>query len=77
MRGFPSRRLAACGALSALLAHSGLSAVELARVLGRDERSMRRWLSGQAPIPETLAQQIARLRVTGVTATHVRLEWRR
>ncbi len=46
--------------LSALLTASGLSAAELARVLGRDERTMRKWLSGQMVIPGAVASMLAR-----------------
>lgn len=44
---------AARGILSALIDESGLSIAEFARVvLGRDERTVRRWLAGH-PIPES------------------------
>jgi len=49
--------------LSALLTTSGLSQVELARVLGRDERTVRRWLGGQMPIPQSVADWLDRMAV--------------
>lgn len=64
-------------ALSALLADSGLSAVELARVLGRDERAMRRWLAGEQAVPDSLARQVDRIERIEVTPTRVRVVVRR
>ena len=47
--------------LSALLTESGLSQQAFARlVLGRDARSLRRYLGGE-PIPETLAAWLRRV----------------
>lgn len=63
--------------LSALLTDSGLSIVEMAGVLGRDERTVRRWLGGEMAIPGAAADQIQRLRITGLTKGAVRLEYRR
>lgn len=64
-------------ALRSFVAESGLTPTEVARVLGRDDRTMRRWLAGNQDVPDTLAQQIARLRVTRVDAHTVTLEFRR
>lgn len=64
-------------ALRAFVAESGLTPTELARVLGRDDRTMRRWLAGDQDVPDTLAQQVARLRVTRVDAKTVTLEYQR
>jgi len=48
--------------LSALVAASGLSIAEFARVvLGRDERTVRRWLTGEIEIPKSAAQWLARV----------------
>jgi hypothetical protein len=42
--------------LSALITASGLSIAEFARtVLGRDERTVRRWLTGEIDVPESAA----------------------
>ena len=50
--------------LSAVLTDSGLSAAEFARVVvGRDERTVRRWLSGETDIPESVGQWLARVQV--------------
>ena len=64
-------------ALRAWVADSGITAAECARVLGRDERTMRRWLAGAQDVPDTLAQQVARLRVTAVDDEGVHLTYRR
>ena len=64
-------------ALAALVSASGLTATEVARALGRDPRTFRRWLSGQQEIPQTLAEQVERLRVSEVTRDTVWLAWRR
>lgn len=57
--------------LEAALARSGLSLRRFAiEVLGRDERTVRRWRSGDSPIPEIAAAWLVayvdgRVRVTG------------
>ncbi len=56
--------------LIALLAESGLTQVALARALGRDERSMRRWLAGE-PMPATLSQQLHKIVRISSTASKV------
>lgn len=63
--------------LSALLEDSGLSIVEMAGVLGRDERTLRRWLAQEMPIPDSTGDQLQRLRITGITRTTIKLEYRR
>ncbi|WP_353267031.1 helix-turn-helix transcriptional regulator [Gemmatimonas sp.] len=63
--------------LRTFVAASGLTPTEMARVLGRDDRTMRRWLSGEQEVPDTLAQQIARLRVTAVDDEGVHLVYQR
>lgn len=58
-------------ALRALITSSGLSASEWARtVAGRDPRTVRRWLAGDA-IPESVADWLARLGTVRVTAQDV------
>jgi len=58
--------------LSRLVDHSGLSIAEFARVVvGRDERTVRRWLSGEILIPESAASWLAR--VVRVDATSGRV----
>lgn len=64
-------------ALRSFLATSGLTPTELSRVLGRDDRTMRRWLAGEQEVPDTLAQQVARLRVTAVDPEGVHLTYTR
>jgi hypothetical protein len=59
------------------VAASGLTPTEVSRVLGRDDRTMRRWLSGEQDVPDTLAQQVARLRVTAVDPAGVHLTYSR
>ncbi len=56
---------------------SGITPTELSRVLGRDDRTMRRWLAGEQDVPDTLAQQVERIQVTGVTSDTVHLMYRR
>ena len=63
--------------LRQFVAASGLTPTEASRVLGRDDRTMRRWLSGEQDVPDTLAQQVARLRVTAVDPEGVHLTYRR
>jgi hypothetical protein len=63
--------------LRRFLATSGLTPTELSRVLGRDDRTMRRWLAGEQEVPDTLAQQVARLRVTAVDPEGVHLTYTR
>lgn len=61
------------GRLSALIASSGLSIAEFARtVLGRDERTLRRWLTGEINIPESAAVWLQKVAVD-VTARTVTL----
>jgi|GEM_PF-3030834 hypothetical protein len=64
-------------ALRRLALASGITPTELSRVLGRDDRTMRRWLAGEQDVPDTLAQQVERLRITGVDDTGVYLTYRR
>ena len=64
-------------ALRRFVATSGLTPTELSRVLGRDDRTMRRWLAGEQEVPDTLAQQVARLRVTAVDPEGVHLTYTR
>jgi len=57
--------------LSALVADSGLSLTEFAeRVLGRDPRSLRRYLAGEV-IPPTLAEWLVAVRRIEVTRDRV------
>jgi DNA-binding transcriptional regulator YiaG len=50
--------------LAALIAASGLTAAAFARlVLGRDERTVRRWQSGDTEIPDSAAEWLARATV--------------
>jgi hypothetical protein len=63
--------------LRQFVAASGLTPTEVSRVLGRDDRTMRRWLSGEQDVPDTLAQQVARLRVTAVDPEGVHLTYSR
>lgn len=50
--------------LATLIAESGLSAAAFARlVLGRDERTVRRWQSGETEIPDSAADWLERLAV--------------
>jgi len=59
--------------LSALIAESGLSQQAFAGlVLGRDSRSLRRYLAGE-PIPETLAAWLARVERVDVQPDRVRI----
>jgi uncharacterized protein YyaL (SSP411 family) len=45
--------------LEQAIARSGLSARAFARdVLWRDERTVRRWLSGESPIPAVVADRL-------------------
>ena len=64
-------------ALRRFVCASGLTPTEASRLLGRDDRTMRRWLAGEQDVPDTLAQQLARLRVAEVTSAAVTLEYRR
>ena len=58
--------------LSALIAGSGLSIAEFARVVvGRDERTVRRWLTGEITIPESASAWLSR--VVRVDATSGRV----
>lgn len=58
--------------LSALIAGSGLSIAEFARVVvGRDERTVRRWLTGEIAIPVSASSWLAR--VVRVDATSGRV----
>jgi len=48
--------------LSALIEASSLSIAEFARiVLGRDERTVRRWLTGEIAIPESATTWLRRI----------------
>jgi hypothetical protein len=59
--------------LRAIIEASGLSQVEWARtVVGRDPRTVRRWLAGEA-IPPTTVDWLARLGTVRVSATDVAL----
>lgn len=50
--------------LSHLLDASGLSIVEASRtIFGRDERTVRRWLTGAIEIPDSVAAWLARVSV--------------
>src|SRR5689334_8446856 len=53
--------------LAAAIKRSGLSARAFARdVLWRDERTIRRWLSGESPVPDVVADRLRdELRDTG------------
>lgn len=56
--------------LSALVTASGLSIAEFARtVVGRDERTVRRWLTGATEIPEQAADWLARAEVEANSRT--------
>lgn len=58
--------------LSELLAGSGLSMVAFARdVLARDERTVRRWMSCEIDIPESVAQWLARVIAVELDADEV------
>ncbi len=60
--------------LSQLIADSGLSIAEFGRtVLGRDERTVRRWLTANTVIPDQAADWLARAVVT-VTTGEIRVE---
>lgn len=48
--------------LRALIASTGISAQAFARdVVGRDPRTVRRWLSGEAEIPDAASRWLERL----------------
>ena len=74
--GGTSRDDPARARLSTLLTDSGLPAAELARVLGRDPRTVRRWMSGEMPIPEAVGEMLARstlaVNTAAVTVTYRR-----
>jgi hypothetical protein len=58
--------------LAALIAASGLSAAAFARlVLGRDERTVRRWLRGEIEVPDSAARWLARATVTATAGAVV------
>ncbi|MFN8992949.1 MAG: hypothetical protein ACK5X3_04695 [Pseudomonadota bacterium] len=58
--------------LSAWIDQSGLSIAEFARkVLGRDERTVRRWLSGEIAIPQSAAAWIESVTRVESTANRV------
>lgn len=59
--------------LSRVHRDSGLSVPAFARLMGRDERAMRRWLGGTETLPETFAGQLRRLQRLDVTSTHITL----
>ena len=53
-------RAAQIAQLRAAIARSGLSARQFAiRVLTRDERTVRRWLAGDSPIPHAVLAYLA------------------
>ena len=61
---------AARATASALVTASGLSIAEFARtVVGRDERTVRRWLTGATEIPEQAADWLARAEVAANSRT--------
>ena len=63
--------------LADLIAASGLSAAAFARlVLGRDERTLRRWQSGETDIPDSAAEWLGRVSVR-VDGAHVVVAVRR
>jgi hypothetical protein len=52
-------RVLALALLRTAIARSGLSARAFARdVLWRDERTVRRWLSGESPVPAVVADRL-------------------
>lgn len=56
--------------LSAMVAASGLTIGEFARtVVGRDERTVRRWLTGATEIPEQMADWLMRTEVEANSRT--------
>lgn len=56
--------------LSAHVTASGLSIAEFARtVVGRDERTVRRWLTGKTEIPEQAADWLARAEIESNSKT--------
>jgi hypothetical protein len=63
--------------LSWLIDTSGLSIAEWARtVVGRDERTVRRWLAGE-PIPNSVTDWLGRISHVRVSPENVVLEVRR
>lgn len=67
--------------LRAAIEASGLSARRFAREIlaGRDERTVRRWLSGEVEMPAPVAEWVASLRRVDSTATGttIALSWER
>lgn len=63
--------------LRAVLAESGLSQNELARTLGRDERTIRRWLSEEAATPESVGRMLEKLERLDVDKERVTVVLRR
>lgn len=60
--------------LRAQIEASGLSAVRFARdVLGRDPRTVRRWLAGET-VPDSIRDWLARLSEVRVTTSRVHIE---
>ena len=57
--------------LSRVLTSSGLSIVEFARVVGRDERTVRRWLSREMPIPGAVSAMLARVQRIDATTKKI------
>lgn len=52
--------------LRSVIDHSGLSAREWAKsVAWRDERTVRRWLAGDSPIPEIVLDRIRAIHARG------------
>ena len=57
----PATRSEAMALLRAAIDRAGLSASEYARaVLIRDPRTLRRWLSGESPIPQSVLDHLTR-----------------
>jgi DNA-binding transcriptional regulator YiaG len=58
--------------LSALVAASGLSIAAFARlVVGRDERTVRRWLRGEIEVPDSAARWLGRVTVSATAGAVV------
>ena len=57
--------------LSRVLTSSGLSIVEFARALGRDERTVRRWLTHEMPIPGAVSAMLQRVQAVDVTTKKI------
>lgn len=57
--------------LIALKTDSGASSVELAGILGVDERTLRRWLASEIDIPESRARWLERLIALEMTRARI------